>query len=286
MRETWWLGDLDSNQDWRSQSPRLPIDPKALFSQTKEKWVSEYQEPISTFPTQSPRLKCSNCGEELPPSRRLKAFCSYACRGQLEVLEATANHSGLVCSKNTKQNKALQSLKRQSVGAVTFAKINSTTIRVDCSRKKSAGCLMEVAWPGVSRQRWVARVGDRGSKPLPLDAAKQAAVAFFRERSSVRSRDWTAQLNQIAAEEVDHASLQQERRRWPIDLMNGRRRGFVEHRAAIIETELAVAYENVPSLLGDDFALVYCADGYPKLPECLRRTVAAVPLLETPARAA
>lgn len=248
--------------------------------------MSEYQEPISRFPTQAPRLKCSNCGEELPPSRRLKAFCSYACRGQLEVLEAIANHSGLVCSKNTRQNKALQSLKRQSVGAVTFAKINSITIRVDCSRKKSAGCLMDVAWPGVSRQRWVARVGDRGSEPLPLDAAKQAAVAFLRERSSVGQRDWTAQLNQIAAEEVDDASLQQERRRWPIDLMNGRRRGFVEHRTAIIETELAVAYENVPSLQGDALALVYYADGYPKLPECLRRTVAAMPLVETPTRAA
>jgi len=214
-------------------------------------------------------LKCANCGKSLPTSRRLKTFCSYACRGQLEVRKATADHSGLLGSKNTKQNRALQSLKRQSVGAVTFAKINPITIRVECSRRKGAGWLMEVAWAGVSRRQWVARVGDRGSESLSLDAAKQAAIAFLRERGSVRPRDWTAELNQIAADEVDRATHQQERRRWPIDLMNGRRRGFVEQREAIIEAELAMPSEDGPALQGTNYPLDYYADDYPKLPECV-----------------
>src|SRR6187549_1215712 len=121
---------------------------------------------------------CAKCGKALPTARRLKSFCSYACRGQYTAQEATGHRSGLVCSKNTKQNKALLSLKRQSVGAITFAKINAVTIRVDHPRKNGAGWLMEVGWPGGVRRRWVARVGDTRSEPLPLDAAKQAAVVF------------------------------------------------------------------------------------------------------------
>jgi hypothetical protein len=216
---------------------------------------------------------CENprCGKSLPAARRLKTFCSYACRGQLEAQKATADRSGLVGSKNTKQNRALQRLKRQSVGAVAFAKINSVTIRVDRLRKKGAGWLMEVAWTGV-RQRWVARVRDSGSERLSLDVAKQAAVAFLSERGSVRPRNWTAELNQIATNEVDRATLQQERKRWPIDLMNGRRRGLVEQREAIIEAELAMPSEDGPALQGGECPLDYYADGYPKLPECLRRT--------------
>src|SRR5690242_9150076 len=103
---------------------------------------------------------CAICGKALPTPRRLKTFCSYACRGQYKAQEATGYRSGLVRSKNTKQNKALRSLKRRSVGAITFAKINSVTIRVDRPRKNGAGWLMEVGWPGGVRQRWVARVGD------------------------------------------------------------------------------------------------------------------------------
>jgi hypothetical protein len=214
-------------------------------------------------------LKCVNCGKSLPTPRRLKTFCSYACRGQLEVQKATADHSGLACSKNINRNKALRSLKRQSVGVVTFAKINSITIRMDSPGKKGAGWLMEVAWPGGVRPRWVVRVGDRSSEALPLDAAKQAAVAFLRERGKVEPR---VALNQIAANEVDRATLQQERRRWPIDLINGRRRGFVEQREAIIAAELAMPSADGPALQGADYLLDCYADGYPKLPGCLKRT--------------
>ena len=105
------------------------------------------------------------CGNPLLPGRKLEDFCSYACRGQMKV-EAIQGQTGLSGSKNIKQNKALQSLKRRSVGVPTFAKINSCTYRVDSPKKNGAGWLMEVAWPGGARQRWVARVGDRASEPL------------------------------------------------------------------------------------------------------------------------
>ena len=130
---------------------------------------------------------------------------------------------------------------------------------------------MEVAWPGVVRQRWVARVSDRGSESLALDAAKQAAISSLRECGNGRVQDWTVELSKIAADEVDRATRRQERRRWPIDLMNGRRRGFVEQREAIVEAELGMPPED-PALQGADYSLGCYADGYPKLPDCLKRT--------------
>ena len=224
-------------------------------------------------------MVCANCGKPLRTPRRLKNFCTYACQGQHEVQKAIAAHSGLVCSKNIKQNKALRSLRRRSVGAIVFSKMNDVTIRVDSPRKKAAGWLMEVAWPGVARKRWIVRVGDRSSEPLPLAAAKQTALAFFRQRRKIEPRthhNHIVVLNQIAAYEFDHAAIERDRRRWPIDLMNGRRRGFVEQRAAIIEAELATSTEGRSRLQSADFPLDYYADGYPRLPECLRRTLEEV----------
>jgi hypothetical protein len=108
---------------------------------------------------------------------------------------------------------------------------------------------------------------------LPLDAAKQAAVVFLREKEEPRAKpNHIDELNQIAVNEVDRTALQRERRRWPIDLMNGTRRGFLEQRDAIIEAELATPSEHGPALKeaeGTDYVLDYYADGYPKLPACL-----------------
>lgn len=50
------------------------------------------------------------------------------------------------------------------------------------------------------------------------------------------------------------------------------RRGLVEQRAAIIEAELAMPATDGPAEKCTDYPLDYYADGYPKLPECLRRT--------------
>jgi hypothetical protein len=154
--------------------------------------------------------------------------------------EATDHRTGLIGSKNTKQRKALQAVKRQSLSGYSFAKINSCTIRLDLPNKRGAGWLMEVAWPGGSRQRWVARVGDRASEPLPLDAAKQAAIAFLRERGKAEPRDLIAELDQVAANEVDGAVLQRERRKWPLNIMGGGRQRtpcMTIEPKAILETE-------------------------------------------------
>jgi hypothetical protein len=185
---------------------------------------------------------CRGCGRELPTIRPLKKFCKYACRGQFRALRAMGERTGLRGSKNLKGNRALQTLKRQSRGAITFARINSCTFRVDRIGKSAVGWLMEVAWPGGSRQRWVARVGDRASEPLPFDAAKQAAIAFLREKGKPRD----AELNQIAANEVDRAVLQRERRTWPLNIMGGQRRTpcmTIEPglRETILEVELGGA---------------------------------------------
>jgi len=188
---------------------------------------------------------CAHCGTALLTPRRLKTFCSYACRGQYRVHEAISHHSGLVRSKNTIQNKALQHLKRQSVGHFTFARINSCTIQIDAAKKRGIGWLMEVAWASAVRQRWVACVAEIRSEPLWLDAAKEAATVLLRQSEKSDPRDWIAELNQIAANEVDRNALQQERRRWPIDLMGGSHRGKVDSklRQVILDTERVLVDE-------------------------------------------
>jgi hypothetical protein len=130
--------------------------------------------------------KCLACGRPLKEPRKLHDFCTYSCRGQhaVKALDQTA----LVGSKNTRKTKALQSLKKRSVGRFVFSKINSCTYRVDSPRKKAAGWLMEVAWPGGSRQRWV---GNQASEPSTLEEAKQAATAMLSKKQvKVAPRDW------------------------------------------------------------------------------------------------
>jgi hypothetical protein len=116
---------------------------------------------------------------------------------------------------------------------------------------------MEVAWPGDARHRWVARVGNRGSAPLPLDEAKQAAVAFLREHGKAEPQGFIAELNQIAAYDVDRA----------------------EPMPTLAEVK-AIERANFPpmtrppkpgALQADDYQVEYYEDGYPKLPDFLRR---------------
>jgi hypothetical protein len=95
--------------------------------------------------------------------------------------------SGLIGAKNTKRAKALRRLKRQAVGGCAFEQINAVTYGIDHRNKRAAGWLMEIAWPGGGRQRWVARVGKRSSEPLSLEAAKAAAVAMLGGHSRPRA---------------------------------------------------------------------------------------------------
>ena len=120
---------------------------------------------------------CLNCGAPLKEPRKLNDFCDYSCRGQhaVNTLAGVPHRGAYSGSKNLKKTRALHTLRKQSLGAITFCKINSVTYRIDRRTKNGVGWLMEVAWPGESRQRWVARVGDRASDPLPLEQAKAAA---------------------------------------------------------------------------------------------------------------
>jgi len=191
-------------------------------------------------------------------------------------VEAIQGQTGLSGSKNIKQNKALQSLKRRSVGVPTFAKINSCTYRVDSPKNNGAGWLMEVAPPGGARERWIALVGNGASEPLPLKEAKRAAVAMLRERKETEPRDWIEELNKIAATEVHRMWLMQGRKEWPRDLVGAESRpGSMQMdgklRDAILNAELVAMPSHAEPLSGDGFQLEFYDDGYPKLPEWLRR---------------
>ena len=217
------------------------------------------------------------CGNPLLPGRKLEDFCTYSCRGQFNALEAIQVPFGLVGAKNTKQNNVLRSLRRRSVGRFCFARINSCTHRLDRPGKLGAGWLMEVAWPaGGARQRWIARVGNRTSEPLPLDKVKRAAVAMLRERKETKPRDCIAELNKIAADEVHRAWMMQGRKQWPRDLVGAPLRpGSMQLdgklRDAILDAELLATTSHAEALSGDGFRLEFYGDGYPKLPEWLRR---------------
>ena len=89
-------------------------------------------------------------------------------------------------------------------------------------------------------------------------------------------RDWIADLNKIAAAEIDRVALAQERKQWPRDLVGGESRpGSMQLdrklRDAILDAELLAMPSHAEPLSGDGIRLEFYDDGYPKLPECLRR---------------
>jgi hypothetical protein len=198
---------------------------------------------------------CRGCGAPLPDRRPLKQFCKYACRGRSRIAEATNYRTGLIGSKNTKQRKALRAEKRASVAGYAFAKVNSCPVRLDRPNKRGAGWLMEVGWPGDARIRWVARVGNRASEPLPLDEAKRAAVAMLRERGKGDPQDFIARLNQIAASGVDRAA--------PMPTLT---EVMAVERANFPPLTKPPALQSAP-----DIEIETYADGYPRLPDGLRR---------------
>ena len=92
----------------------------------------------------------------------------------------------------------------------------------------------------------------------------------------VEPRDWIAELNKIAAAEVDRVALAKERKQWPRDLVGAESRpGSMQIdrklRDAILDAELLAMPSHAEPLSGDGFRLEFYDDGYPKLPECLRR---------------
>ena len=97
----------------------------------------------------------------------------------------------------------MQTLKSGSVAGFAFSAINSITYRLDSRNKEAAGWLMKVGG------KWVACVGKRRSEPMALDDAKRAAVSML----SIKGKPSTVDSNQLAAEAIDRAALEADRKR-------------------------------------------------------------------------
>jgi hypothetical protein len=152
---------------------------------------------------------------------------------------------------------------------IAYKLTDGKQINADGRVSRPLGYVTEI-WPG----RWVAKVGNVSSLTLPLSAAKNAAVELYRSKDKGESRDWIADLNRAAANEIDRAAIKRERPdrgKWPIDLVGGPRRGRgdPELRRSILDTELGE--RPTEALQGDDYPLEYYEDGFPKIPDCLKR---------------
>jgi hypothetical protein len=222
--------------------------------------------------------KCLHCGSRLKEPRKLKDFCSYSCRGRhsVKALDGPKYEGAYLGSKNTKKTKALRRLKTASREGIAFERINPFTIRLDQPHKRAVGWMMEVSCvPG--KRRWVAWVGNHRSEPLTLEQAKEAARGFLTTKSKAEPRDFIQEHNQLAANEVDRAYWAEENRKWPLDLMEGQRQKpsmTIDRnlRQAILDTERVVIDEKPTGALRNTPAdLEHFEDGYPKLPDCLRR---------------
>ena len=169
-------------------------------------------------------------------------------------------------------------------GDLTFHRINSVTYRIDRPGTRAVGWLMEVAWPGGARQRWIARVGNRASEQLPRGEAKKAAVVLLRQRGKTEPQGWIPEPNHAAADEVDRVARQKARRQAPVEVIGGGKQlpgrmefvfGFLKPHEIIrnvLETEIGFIggpAANTEPLQGDHYPLTFDADGYPELPACL-----------------
>ena len=99
---------------------------------------------------------------------------------------------------------------------------------------------------------------------------------MLRERGKVEPHDWVADLNRIAAAELDRVAMMQERKQWPRDLVGAEsRRGSIQIegklRDAILDAELLAIPSHAEPLSGEGFRLEFYDDSHPKLPKCLRR---------------
>jgi predicted nucleic acid-binding Zn ribbon protein len=133
---------------------------------------------------------------------------------------------------------------------------------------RALGYVME-----IEDGRWVARVKNLSSAPLPLGAAKKAAIEFFESSDKGEPRDWIRALNLATAQLVDETGRAQERRErasrmkptdWPVDVLGGPNScSDLRHEILNTETPILVTVQHVD--------LEYEENGFPKLPKCLAR---------------
>jgi hypothetical protein len=80
---------------------------------------------------------------------------------------------------------------------------------------------------------------------------------------------WTLAIDK--AYDISRAELKRERRKWPTDIVGGRRRGHLEQREAVLQAECFGEEAAHDGALPNDAELKYHEDGYPKLPPRLDR---------------
>jgi hypothetical protein len=133
-----------------------------------------------------------------------------------------------------------------------------------------------VAWlMGVGGGKWVVRYRGKASRPMRLAKAKAYAIEMVKGiRPGSIVTDPIRELNLLEAKRDQGLGRGSE---WPTELMGGGQQTDNKNIASnlkqvILDTELGFeASSEVPSPQGDDHQLEYYPDGYPKLPDCLRR---------------
>jgi hypothetical protein len=218
--------------------------------------------------------KCLACGEPFTGVSRRQKYCSQKCRPSDQNTFQGPLHWGAenqdlsclqpidfieaACPEIQEQEPSLPRASSRKellfeewpprvskkASCVTYKLTDRKQINTGYGRaSRPLGYVMETS-PG----RWVARVRNRRSNPLPLGAAKKAAIELYRSRDKGEPRDWIKELTQLAANEVDRAVIQRERRKWPVDLMGGPRRSLVDRelRQAILDAEIGfIASEEI-----------------------------------------
>jgi hypothetical protein len=137
---------------------------------------------------------------------------------------------------------------------------------------------MAVAWLiGIGNGRWIARYRGKASRPMKLNAAKKYALEIVKGiRPSEVIADPILHLNLLAAREPLLP------RPPTMDIMGGNLRGKLDRkmREEILAVEVSQCIQQAPQpdsvsvaqpLHGDNYPVEYYEDGYPQIPDCLRR---------------
>jgi hypothetical protein len=96
---------------------------------------------------------------------------------------------------------------------------------------RALGYVMELV-PG----KWVARVNERCSEPLPLHAAKNAAINLYRSKDKGEPRDWIDHLNKVVVRLLDEQpcpALDAKSLRWPVVDLVGIDRDQMAHIVSV-----------------------------------------------------
>jgi hypothetical protein len=247
--------------------------------------------------------RCKGCGKAISINQvgRRRRVCEGCQRGE-NALSATITRQtefdgknasqaidivGLDCGENHKSGSA-RNRRRSWQGltfeewpprptkndrCVTYKLTDGKQINTGYGRTSQAlGYVMEVV-PG----KWMARVNERCSEPLPLHAAKNAAVSLYRSKDKGEPRDWIDHLNKVVVRLLEERlcpALDAKSLRQPIVDLVGSDRDQVDHIVSVEchdDTALLVQ-RPVPSAL-----LVYAAEPNPYLAQIEKVPSAVMP---------